>query len=230
MKTSPSLLIAKAMVALLLVSSGALIYSSAFALSTTTLTLAVSGSLTCNIITAAAATVESPGVTMSTAAYSNTAVATSTGTLGADDQRLGITNPTTTAAWSLTLGATSGATTTWSSGSATFDFNDGASGADNNGVTDDDTVGGQLTVDPSGGSITGTGPEGDTSSTANITLGSSTAFAEGTSTANSVTIATATSSAAKPGQWYIKTISLSQIVPKRTAAGTYTLGMTLTLS
>lgn len=224
MKTSPSFLIAKTIVALLLISSGALVCSSVFASSATTLSLTVSGSLAVDIVDASYVTVGSPAVTMSGTTYNNRETTTSTGTLGAAAQQILITNPTATAAWSVAIAATGGTTTVWTTGSINMDYNDGSAGTDDNdSVSDADSVGGRLTVNPSGATLAGTGG----SSTSNISLGSSTSFKEGTTA--SATIATSTTAAA-PGEWTIQGVALTQIVPAKQLPGAYTIGLTLTIS
>lgn len=211
--------------------NGSLLFYAAFAGDSTTLSLTISGSLSFSILDAEGDEVASPGVTMAGINFNNDEDLTAEGTLGTLTEMLVVTNPTANKGWTLAVAATDGATAVWerTGGGATFDYNDGASGDDNNdGVTDDDLVGGQLTIEPSGGIIEGTGSSTNTG----ITLGSDVAFKEGT--VASVDIATAAdlgeTQAEAPGQWIIRDVGLSQIVPAGTPAGTYTLGLTLTLS
>jgi len=225
-----SLILAKITAVMLIVSGGGMIYSAFAATTATTLSVTISGSLNVSIVDSGGSVVGSPSVAMSATDWSNIDVSTSTGTLGVADQKIRVTNPTATKSWSLTIAATSGATTAWArtGGGGSFDFNDAVTGADG---ADADSVGGQLTIDPSGGSITGTGdPASGTGDPAlsDISLGSSTAFAEGS--ADSITLATASADAEAPGQWDVAGISLSQKIPKRTPTGDYTLGLTLTLT
>jgi len=138
---------------------------------------------------------------------------TSTGTLGSPTQRLYVINPDATASgqsWNLLLAATAD----WTDGSNSYTYNDPANaGCDN----------GQLTVDPSAGTVTA-----DCASTACtsavVTRGSSTAM----SGATPVDILT---SAVGDTLWrgYITGIDPSQEIPGETPAGNYTLPVTLTV-
>ncbi len=195
----------------------------AFGATTTLTTTVASGELTVDIVDADGATVPSPGVSMSGTTFSNSSTTTSTGTLGVAAQKIRVTNFTTSAEWTLSIAA-SAPTALWSdSGSNTFDFNDGPAGTDNDGLTDDDSVGGQLTINPSGGSIAGVGG----TSTDNISKGSNTAFSEGT--IDSITLLTAEEGAVAPGEWDFTGISLSQIIPQSQAIAEYTLALTITV-
>ncbi|MDD3861322.1 MAG: hypothetical protein PHP74_00285, partial [Candidatus Gracilibacteria bacterium] len=195
----------------------------AFGADTTLTTSVTAGELTVDIVDGAGATVPTPGVTMSGATYSNSGTSESTGTLGAADQKIFISNLTATDTWTLSIAATT--TDVWTDGgSNTFDFNDGASGEDENGVTDADSVGGQLTVNPSAGTLTGVA----STSVDNISKGSSTAFAEGVT--DSITLLTAGEGAAAPGEWTFTGISLSQIIPPSQPIADYTLDLVITVS
>jgi hypothetical protein len=179
--------------------------------------------LTVDIVDATGASVGSPSVTMSALAASGDCQ-TSTGTFGASSQKVRITNTTATAAWSLSIAATGGATANWSSGTATYDFNDGGgspAGCADGG--DADSLAGQMTVNASGGTIT---PQ-TTCSTTGLTLGSSSAFAQGTT--DSITLLSASGSARVGCYWDLTGVSLSQKIPSLQAAGSYSLGMTLTI-
>jgi hypothetical protein len=77
-------------------------------------------------------------------------------------------------------------------------------------------------VDPSGATIT---PQGGCVSTG-ISLGSSTAFNQGVT--DSVTLATASGSTQTSCYWDFTGVSMSQDIPARQSAGTYTISMTLT--
>ncbi|MFH0873887.1 MAG: hypothetical protein V1846_03585 [Candidatus Komeilibacteria bacterium] len=178
------------------------------------------GTLAVAIVDADGATVGSPSVTFGAMTYSFSA-ATTTGTLGASAQRIRVSNPTATAAWTVALAATSGATATWSDGgSNTMDFNDPGYSQDGD---DDDTKGGRLAVDPSGGSLSGVSG----CSTDNVSLGSSSAFNEGPT--NSITIFSSTT-AATYCRWDLTGVALTQSVPASQPPATYTLGLTLTAS
>lgn len=139
---------------------------------------------------------------------------TSAGTYGSNTQRIYVDNPgavTGANGWTVTFAATSGASATWTSGGDTYPFN-GATSAD-----------GQLTVDPSGGSLTA-----DVGSTTGITLGTSSTFSGGSNTP--ITIMSASSTADDINKVYLTGVSLSQTIPAATPAGTYTINFTQTVA
>ncbi|MEK7583971.1 MAG: hypothetical protein AAB490_01895 [Patescibacteria group bacterium] len=179
------------------------------------------GSLSVDIVDSGGSPVASPSVAMSTQAFSF-ALTTPTGTLGSANEKIRVTNTTATAPWSLTIGATSGSTAVWTTGSVTYDFNDPTASAGDGG--DADSVGGQLSINPSPATIT---PQGGCSTTG-ISLGSSNAFSEGVT--NSITLATASGSAQTGCYWDFTGIGLSQDIPAGQAVGTYTINFTLTAS
>ena len=179
------------------------------------------GSLSVDIVDSGGSSVGSPSVAMSTQEFSF-ALITSTGTLGSSNEKIRLTNTTATASWSLTIGATSGSTAVWTTGSVTYDFNDPTASAGDGG--DGDSVGGQLTIDPAAGTIT---PQSGCSTTG-VSFGSSSAFSEGVT--NSITLATANGSAETGCYWDFTGIGLSQDIPAEQAVGTYTINFTLTAS
>jgi hypothetical protein len=198
-----------------------------FAANTPTLNQTINaGVLSTDILDASQAPVASPSFSMSaknTAFTCQSGGSASTGSLGANAQRLYVINPgAATNGWTLTMAATSGATAVWTSGGNTFDFND-AGGSGCTDSADTDTKGGQLTVDPSVGTITA---DCASCTTTNVTKGSSTGFVEGTT--NSITLMTASASAESVWRGYLTGASLSQTIPAETPGGTYTLNMTLT--
>ncbi len=200
---------------------GALFLPIAWASNLTTLSQSITaGTLSVDIVDASGVTVGSPAVSFNSMTF-NFDKATTTGTFGTSSQKIRLSNPTATAAWSVTLAATSGATTTWTDGgSNTFDFNDPAY-ADDGG--DADSVGGRLAVDPSVASLAGVSG----CSTSNVSLGSSSAFNEGVT--NSVTVYSSTT-AATYCRWDLTGVALSQSIPAGQKGATYSLNLTLTAS
>jgi hypothetical protein len=187
----------------------------AMAANTPTLNQTVNaGALTLDILQNDDATpVSSPSVSFS-ALNRSFSCQTNTATLGDTNNRIYVTNfATVTTGFNVTMAATGGATSTWSNGTNTYDFNDPASSGCTNG---------QLTVDASGGTVTLNCNSACNST--NVTKGSSTAFNQGT--VDAVTLLTNASTAAWKG--YLTGVSLSQKVPASQQAGSYTLGMTLT--
>ena len=169
------------------------------------------GVLSTAILNASRATVASPSFAMSTASFSFDCQ-TVTGSLGSDSQRLYVINPSGTTSgqtWTLALAATG----PWTDGSNTYAYNDPAgAGCDN----------GQLTVDPSAGTLT----DDCTSTactTASVSQGNSTAM----SGATPVTLLSApTNTTVYRG--YLTDVELSQEIPAEKPAGNYTLPVTIT--
>jgi hypothetical protein len=180
------------------------------------------GTLDVVIVDANGDSVASPGVTFEPVTF-NFDYQTSTGTLGTATEMVRVSNPTTTDTWSLAIAATNGASATWSDGgTGAFDFNDTTANAADG--ADADSVGGQLTFDPSVGTLAAIAPYADT----NVTKGSSAAFAEGTD--DSITLLSGAAGSDAPGRWDFTNIGLSQDIPAAQSEGVYTLDMTLTAS
>ena len=195
----------------------------AFASLTPNLTQTINtGTSSAEILDSTRTPVGSPAFAFTTSAFSFNCQ-TITGQLGDNNQRIYVSafgdHPN---GFNVTMAATSGATTTWSAGTPKYDYND-ASGSGCTDGGDADSYGGQLTVNPSAGTITADYASGTTTG---VTKGSSTAFVEGTT--NSVTLFSAGNTASATGRWYLTGASLSQTVPAEQATGSYTLGMTLT--
>lgn len=220
--TFPALIIA----GLLVVLSGT---SAVYAASNSTFNQTINGgTLSADILDAGGSAVGSPTVAMSATTASFTCLlggSASTGTFGSNTNRIYVLNPgAANNGWTLTLAATDGATALWTSGGSTFDFNDaGGSGCIDGG--DADAKAGQLTVNPSAGTLT---TDCATCTTANITKGSSTAFAQGT--LDSITLLNAATASDDAWRGYLTGATLSQVIPAETPAGTYTVNMTLTVT
>lgn len=185
-------------------------------------TAPLAGTLAVSIVDADGVDVGSPSVTMNAGEYSFV-YQTVSGTLGSASQKIRFTNETATATWTLAIAATGGATAVWSDGgSNTYDFNDPtASAAD--GV-DDDTKGGQLTLNPNAGTVTAEVGCDNTG----VSKGSQTSFSEGS--ADSVTLMSADGTASTGCYWDLTGVTLSQTIPADQTVATYTLGFTLTAS
>lgn len=184
------------------------------------------GTLVTDIMDSSRVSVGSPAVSMSAKNFSfdcQVSGSASTGTLGTNSERLYVTNPgAANNGWNLTIAATGGATTTWSSTS--MDFNDptGSTAGCSDGA-DADAKAGQLTIDPSVGTLTA---DCGSCSTTNVSKGSSAAFNQGTTDS----IALLNAAAASDDIWrgYLTGATLSQTIPAETTTGTFTLGLTLT--
>lgn len=192
----------------------------AMASDTTQLSQSISGTLDVQIVDASGNAVSSPNVAFDAKSFSMT-FQTSAATLGTSTERLRVTNPSgTTDTWTLNVAATSGATAIWSNGSSTYDFNDATAGAGDG--ADADSIGGQLTINPSAGTIAGVSG----TATANVSLGTSDSFVQATT--DSIDLVSAAVGAQKPGQWDLTGVSLSQSIPAAQATGSYNLELALT--
>ena len=187
-----------------------------------------SGTLTTDIRDASRNTVASPQVSMSVATFSfdcQSGVSSSTGTLGSNSQRLYVDNPSNADnGWTLTVAPTSGSTTTWTDGTKKIDLNDGTNSGCSDGA-DTDTASGQLTIDPSAGTITS---DCTTCSTSNISKGSIASLSEGVT--NVITLLNAAASSDNVGRWYLTGADVKQTIPAEQEAGNYTLNMTVTVT
>lgn len=190
------------------------------------------GTLSTDIQDATRTTVANPSISMSAKSVSFDCYSggtASTGTFGANAQRIYVSNPNAANnGWTLTLAAQAGATATWSNGGATvkYDFNDaGGAPAGCGDGADADALGGQMTVDPSVGTLTA---DCGSCTTANISKGSSASFVEGTT--NSITLLNAAAASHDIGRWYLTGVGVSQTIPAEQAADSYTINMSLTVA
>lgn len=183
---------------------------------------AAAGTLSVDIVDAGGTPVSAPSIAMGTMALSFT-YQTVNGTFGASAQKIRVDNTTGNAQWSLTLAATGGATAFWDGTPADYDFNDPTANAGDGG--DADSLGGQMTINPSGATIT---PQSGCNTTG-LTLGSSAAYSQGV--VDTITLLSAGSSAGINCYWDTTGITVSQTVPKeQPAASDYNINMTLTVT
>jgi hypothetical protein len=181
------------------------------------------GSLSVDIVDASGATVASPSVSMSSIAASGTCQ-TATGTLGTATQQIRVSNTTPAPGWSMSIAATAGPTANWSSGTATYDFNDGSGSPPGCGDgADADSIAGQLTPNLSGGTIT---PQSGCTTTG-LSKGSPNAFNQGVT--DNVTLLSASTSAAINCHWDFTSLLVTQTVPDLQPTGAYSLPMTITV-
>lgn len=187
---------------------------------TTDLSQSINGALDVKIVDGSGNEVASPNVTFASKNFAATSQ-NSAAVLGTASEKMRVTNPRgNVAIWALSLAATAGTTASWSNGVNNYDFNDPTALASDG--ADGDSVGGQLSVDPSAGTLAGVG----TTATTNLSLGSASAFNEGT--VNSIDILSAAAGAQKPGVWDLTGVNISQSIPAMQATGAYTINMTLT--
>ncbi len=183
------------------------------------------GTLTVDIVDGSYVTVGSPSVAMNAATFSFSCQ-TSTGTFGTASQVIYVKNPNAAKkCWAVALAASS-PTAYWNSAGTKMDFNDPTSSGCTDGA-DTDSYKGQMTVDPSVGTLA----VGQCAScgTSNITKGSSAAFNEGT--VDSITVLTGAAGSDDIGDWKLTGVAVSQKIPaEQPAASDYSLDLTLSIT
>lgn len=184
------------------------------------------GVLSIDVVDDSFDSIASPTVAFADGAYS-LSCETTTGTYGSSTQQILISNLNgADDGWVASISATN-PTSLWESTSSSeeFDFNDPTTSGCADGA-DADSVAGQLTINPSAGSVaTGTC---SSCGLTGVSLGSSAAFSEGVT--NSITVVSATSGSDDAGDWTIQGISLSQTIPASQPAYTdYAIDMTLSI-
>jgi len=177
------------------------------------------GVLTVDIVDSGGSPVASPSITMGTKAVSFS-YQTSTGSFGTSSEKVRVDNPTANPQWTLSIAASAGSTAFWD-GVSDYDFNDPTSQAGDG--ADADSLGGQMTIDPSVGTMT---PEAGCSNTG-LSLGSSSAFSEGV--VDSITLIIAGATAETSCYWDLTGVSISQTIPAEQPADSYSLGITVTV-
>lgn len=167
------------------------------------------GTLSTDFRTSAGVLVNNPTFTMNPVTVSN-AQQTATGTFGETEKRIAVDNPDAADdGWTLTLNASNPATDEWTSSGDSYKFN-AATAAD-----------GQLTVDPSGGTLTAVA-----GGTTGISKGSVATF----NSTSPVTLMSASAGAADLTNTTLYGVSLSQTIPASTPAGSYSLTMVQTVA
>ncbi|MFA4880867.1 MAG: hypothetical protein WC650_04575 [Candidatus Doudnabacteria bacterium] len=186
------------------------------------------GTLAVDIVDASYVTVGSPTMAMTAATFSFTCQ-TITGSFGTASQQIYVKNPDAAdAGWVVSLAA-SAPTAVWNSVGTDFDFNEAGSAGcvDDGATTDADAFGGQMTVNPSAGTLA----VGQCTScvVTNVSKGSSAAFVE--TTTNSITVLTGAALSDDIGDWKLTGVSISQKIPKeQPAASDYNINMVLTIT
>lgn len=179
------------------------------------------GSLSVDIVDSSGVSVSNPSISMSekTFDFSNQ---TSTGTFGVSNEKIRVNNTTASPSWTLSLAAVGGPGDYWNGSPLDYDYNDPSSNAQDG--SDSDSLGGQMTLNPSAGTIT---PQSGCSNTG-ISLGSSSSYDEEDSV-ESITLMSATASASTNCYWDLTGVSVSQTIPSEQPAGTYSISMVLTI-
>ncbi len=184
------------------------------------------GTLAIDIVDAGFVTVASPTVVFGALTFSFTCQTPgAAGVFGTATEQIYVTNPDAAdSGWTASLAA-SATTAVWDSAGTDFDFNDPTTGGCTDGA-DADSFGGQLSVDPSGGTLA----VGACSScvTTNITLGGSSAFSEGAT--DSITLITAAAAADDIGDYTLQDVDVTQTIPaEQPAASDYDIDMVLSV-
>ncbi len=186
------------------------------------------GTLAVDIVNASYVAVGSPTITMDPVTFSFSCQ-TATGVFGTATEQIYVTNPDAAdGGWSVSLAASS-TTDVWDSAGTDYDFNDpGTSGCvDDGATTDADDLGGELTVNASGGTLDVGGCASCV--VTNITKGSSNAYEEGTT--DSITILTGSSESDDIGDWTLENVSISQKIPaEQPVASDYNINMVLSIT
>jgi len=181
----------------------------------------IDGSLSVDIVDSDGNSVGSPAVAFASKTFSFS-TQDATGSFAPSAQRIRVSNPTVTSAWTVALAASS-PTASWTADSNHYDFNDAGGYVDDGSTTDADSYGGQMTVDPSGGTISGV----NGCATTGTSKGSSAPFVEGST--NSITIFSSTSAAAYCRFDYVgAAANITQKIPAAQTSGSYSLNMTVT--
>jgi hypothetical protein len=178
-----------------------------------------------DIVNSSYVTVGSPSVAMTAAPFSF-ACQTATGSFGSSTQQIYVKNPDASdTGWTIALAA-SAPTAFWDSTGTDYDFNDPTTAGCADGA-DADSLKGQMTVDPSVGTLTAGACLSCT--TTSVTKGSSSAYNQ--STVDSITILTGAAGSDDIGDWKLQGVSISQKIPaEQPAASDYNINMTLTVT
>ena len=180
------------------------------------------GSLDLRFTNAANATLNNPTTKFSNATTTRD-VSTTTASLSNDSsQQLEVSNSLSTTGWNVSLAATGGASAKWMR----------TGGAGDYGFNSTDASRGRLTVDLSSSifAANGSTPAGQVCSTTGLSYGAGGDFIAGTPSANSITLANASSSSGLNCMFKLQNIGLKQTVPAYQKSGVYTLPVTVTVT
>lgn len=184
------------------------------------------GVLSIDIVDGSYVTVGSPAVTFPAVTFSF-ACQTNNATFGTASQQIYIQNPDAADnGWVASL-AGSATTAVWDGAASDYDFNDPTSSGCADGA-DADSVGGQLTVDPSVSTLALGNCNPANCAVTNITKGSSSAYSQGT--VDSITLLNAAAGSSDVGDWTLQGVSVSQTIPaEQGAASDYDINMVLSI-
>lgn len=197
----------------------------AYAASTPQLTQSITdGAKSLDIVDGSGAPVASPAAAFGALAFSFTNQTSTATNVFTATQKIRVSNPTSTATWTVNLGATN--TATWTSGGNHYDFNDTTGSGYADGA-DTDTYGGQLTVDLSTPVVRAGVPDNTACPIANVSSGATDSFVEGS--VDSIDLASGSASAPAYCRFDLTGVNLSQKIPASQPSGTYNLNMTVTV-
>lgn len=184
------------------------VYHVVLASSTSNFSQAITaGTLSVDIVDASYASVATPAVAMDSVTF-DYVCQPSTGVFGTATEQVYVKNPDAAdGGWTVSI-AGAQTTSVWDGAASDFDFNDSGGSGCTDGA-DADSVGGQMTVDPTSATLAVGACV--SCATSNITLGSSAAFVEGTT--NSITLLDAAASSSDIGDWTLQGIDISQTIP-----------------
>ncbi|MDP3004420.1 MAG: hypothetical protein Q8N43_02875 [Candidatus Azambacteria bacterium] len=184
------------------------------------------GALGVDIVTSGYVTVGSPTVAMTAATFSF-ACQTKTGSFGAAEEMIYVTNPDASdTGWAVSVAA-SAVGSVWDGAVSDFDFNDPTGSGCTDGADTPDTVGGQMTVDASVATLA----VGQCSAcvVTNVSKGSSAAFSSGVT--DTITILTGAAASDDIGDWKLTGVSISQKIPaEQPAASDYDINIVLSIA
>ena len=183
------------------------------------------GTLAVDIVNGSYVTVASPTIAMSGTTFEFACHAV-TGTFGTASEQIYVKNPDVAdGGWTASLGG-SATTNIWDSAGTDYDFNDPTGTGCTDGADAGDTVGGQMTVDASGGTLAVGACL--TCTTTGVSKGTSGSYSEGVTDNISVLIGAAGSD--DVGDWTLRGVSISQKIPaEQPAAADYDINMMLTI-
>jgi hypothetical protein len=148
-----------------------------------------------------------------------------TGTLGTSNQKIRISNMTSTPTWTTSIAPTDGETALWRNGGNTeqFDFNDptGTPNGCSDGA-DSDSKAGKLELESSTATVT---PQSGCTND-NLSLGADQSFSEGS--VATITMISASSGADIGCYWDITDIPIRQYIPSGQPGGSYNINLTIT--
>ena len=187
------------------------------------------GTLSTDVIDENLESVENPSIAFDPLPFSF-ACQTSAGTLGTTEEQIYVQNPSgANNGWTLTLSSDNPGKT-WSGTdsdgeSVSYDFNDPTESGCGDG-SDADSVGGQLSIDPSRGTIeTGICKN---CTTDHISLGTPASFEEGST--DVITLLSGSAASDDMGDWILKGIHLEQTIPpEQEASDNYAIELVLSL-